>query len=102
MIGSIKFDPSAVRTITIDWTRFPFPGGCGIASAVWTVPVAFEVIDQSVVGKKTNVRVRFRYPTSAAKQLYEFSCLMTTNEQVTGPNLPTRDTRRIGVEVLPR
>lgn len=98
MIGSRLMDPDAVRTFTIDWARWPFPPGTRIASIAWTVPIAFEVVEQSVFGTKANIKVR---PTAAAQPLtdYVIACRMTTNEQSAAP---ARDVRRIGVQLRPR
>jgi hypothetical protein len=37
MIGSFKKDQAAVRTYSIDWSRWRFPPGCHIASSSWKV-----------------------------------------------------------------
>lgn len=101
MIASFRMDPSAARTFTINWASWPFPPGTRIASAVWSIPPQFEVLDQSVAGMKTNVKVRFKLPVSVPRD-FEFACLMVTNESVRSPNVPAQDTRRIGVTVIPR
>lgn len=99
MIGSKRFDPSAVRTISFDWCRWPgFPPGTSIASVQWSVPGAFEVLDQSITGKKANIKVRC---TALAQQgsEYQIECHMVTSENVANP---TQDSRRIGLLIAPR
>lgn len=98
MIASFRMDPTAVRTFTIDWTKWPFPSGTRIASATWTIPTAFVLIAESVIGFKTNVKVRLR-STNSAPNDYEFACHMVSTD---GSNPPAQDSRRIGVKVCPR
>ncbi len=98
MIASYRMDPGAVRTVAIDWARWPFPLGTRIASVSWSVPGAFHVVNQSVFGTKASIKIK---PTAAGllNQDYVLTCTMVTTEQGADP---ARDVRRIGIQLRER
>ncbi len=98
MIASFVMDPSAVRTFTIDWCLWPFPPAARIASILWTVPNSLEILDQSIVGSKANLKLRWT-GLAIPGQSYEVECHMATTE----PSLnPSEDSRRISILCLQR
>lgn len=97
MIRSFDMDPSAVRTFTVNWTRWPFPPGTRIASIVWTVPSDFKILQQSIIGYLANVKLYYVGPWREHDYIIE--CHMAT----TDPNSPPfADSRRVGIAIKPR
>lgn len=97
MIASFDMDPRAVRTFTVDWTRWPFPSGTRIASIEWVVPPDFKILQQSVLGYLANVKLD--YIGQWREHDYIVECHMTTND----PNVaPFQDSRRFGIGIKPR
>lgn len=94
MIGSRKQDPTAVRTYTINWSRWRFPAGCRILTATWSVTPddgTIKILGSSVQnGFLANVRVG--YPRDG--QSYVLECHMVSTDP---RDPPDQDSRRIQI-----